>query len=79
MILVISAAVAFFASGHAFASGYLGAINVLMQVSQREDADEVLDNLQLLGFAGSDIWVGYKDFAGQDVNTFVRAVLSNYP
>ena len=57
--------------------GNPGAISVLMQVM-------VTDPLLLLGLddmniRGSQVWVGYKDHCGEDIDTFKQAIRDRDP
>jgi hypothetical protein len=61
--------------------GNPGGLTVLAQLLQAEPEKFplVLLTLECLNIRGSQIWVGYKDYAGQDLGRFVEAVLALEP
>lgn len=58
--------------------GNPGAINVLIQLYDPKDPETVFEMLQLddMNIRGSQIWVGFKDFAGGDMKKFRAAIRS---
>jgi hypothetical protein len=53
--------------------GNPGAMSVLMQILQNsEDVLTILD-LDDMNIRGSQIWVGFKDYCGEDIDKFIAA------
>lgn len=55
--------------------GNLGALNVLMQIMAT--SDQFFSHLLLLddmNIRGTQIWLGYKDFSGSDVEVFMKNI-----
>lgn len=56
--------------------GNPGALTVLMELLKRDDpgALMVLLSLDDMNMRGSQIWVGYKDHSGSDIERFARCI-----
>ncbi len=57
--------------------GNPGAITVLTRVLRERGEDQfsgVVNSLRVMGFSGPDIWIGYKDYAGEDLGRFIACV-----
>ena len=62
------------------ARGNPGALTVLMQLSQMGAAGvSTIIKIGDLGLRGSSIWVAYKDFAKQDIQALIIAIMSEDP
>lgn len=62
--------------------GNPGALNVLIQIlksGQSADAIILMLSLDDMRVRGSSVWVGYKDFAGEDINVFIAAIRERDP
>ena len=59
-------------------AGNPGAATVCAQIVQADPVTGFMDLLHMddMGMKGPAIWVGYKDFAGQDLNKFIKAIRS---
>ena len=59
----------------AMSEGNPGAINVLMQMMDKSEMG-LLDILSLddMNIQGTQIWIGYKDYCGQDIDKFIECV-----
>lgn len=51
-----------------------GGLNVVMQLLKMEDGWMRLLDLDDMNIRGSQIWVGYKDHCGEDINKFIEAI-----
>lgn len=60
------------------AAGNPGALVVLMALRAGHDSKSVVA-MDDLGFRGSDIWVAYKDFAGEDLAKLTTALACRDP
>ncbi len=52
-------------------------MTVLRRILSERGEDEfsgIVNSLRIMGFSGSDIWVGYKDYAGEDLARFIACV-----
>lgn len=58
--------------------GNPGALSVLMQVYKKQGEGYFLFMLNLddMNIRGPQIWIGYKDFAKENIDTFINAVTS---
>lgn len=58
------------------AEGSPGAISVIMQLMNRDDPAALMDVLSLddMNIRGSQIWLGYKDHCGEDIEKFAKAI-----
>lgn len=54
--------------------GNPGALNVLAQLAKREHGVLLLLDIDDMGMVGPSIWLGYKDFAKEDIEVFANAV-----
>ncbi len=54
--------------------GNPGAASVLAQLAKREDGFIRILSLDDMNIRGSQIWVGYKDVCGSDIDKFIRAI-----
>jgi hypothetical protein len=59
--------------------GNPGAISVMMQILQKDKEDFGLGFINLLdlddmNIRGEQIWVGYKDHCGENIDTFIDAI-----
>ena len=63
------------------AEGNIGAVNVLTQILEKDDPLAIFTILDLddMGMRGPQIWVGYKDHCGQDIDRFIQAITSRDP
>jgi hypothetical protein len=61
--------------------GNPGALTVLMQIVDRDPALGMLQilNLDDMNMRGCQIWVGYKDHCGEDIDRFIEAMKSRDP
>lgn len=60
-------------------AGIPGAINVLARVWHHGGDNvffSVADGLRALNYKGSDIWLAYKDWAREDLETFMLGVFT---
>ncbi|KKN05674.1 hypothetical protein LCGC14_1085070 [marine sediment metagenome] len=53
-----------------------GALNVLMQLVQKDDGLGIILDLDDMNIRGTQIWIGYKDFCGEDLGKFIEKVLA---
>lgn len=60
------------------AAGNPGALNVLHALWSRDDVASMAA-LRDLGFRGADIWVAFKDFAGEDLAKLQAALAAKDP
>ena len=58
--------------------GNPGALSVIMQLIQSENTIALL-NLDDMNIRGTQIWIGYKDYCGEDINKFVGCLNSRDP
>lgn len=54
--------------------GNPGALRVLMKMLRKEDGIIYVFTLDDMGIYGSQIWVGYKDHCGQDIDKFIESI-----
>lgn len=56
--------------------GNPGAMNVLLDMIDHDPNNAILSILSLddMNIRGSQIWIGYKDHCGQDMDNFIKAV-----
>lgn len=56
--------------------GNPGGLNVMMAMLEKNHLDAVMLFLSLddMNIRGSQIWVGFKDHCGQDLDTFIKAI-----
>ncbi len=56
--------------------GNPGAITVLMELIGRDDPSALMTilNLDDMNMRGSQIWVGYKDYCGEDIEKFAQCI-----
>lgn len=56
--------------------GNPGALSVLMQLIQRDDPAATMTVLSLddMNMRGPQIWVGFKDHCGSDIEVFAKAI-----
>ncbi len=61
--------------------GNIGAITVLMQLVERDDPAKLMVILDLddMNIRGSQIWVGFKDACGEDIEAFTTAIKNRDP
>ena len=59
--------------------GNPGAINVMGQMLQEEVGFLYILSLDDMNMWGSQIWVGYKDYCGEDIKKFIEAVKNRDP
>lgn len=67
----------FQATAKDISKGNPGALTVLSNVYRTRGEGEfssVVNGLRKMGFSGSQIWLCYKDFAGEDLGRFIEAV-----
>ena len=58
--------------------GNPGALRVCAQILKENPKDGILDLLHMddMGMKGPAIWIGFKDYAGQDLTKFIQAIRS---
>lgn len=61
------------------AEGNPGALRVCCELANREHGIMHLLHLDDMGMRGPSIWMGYKDFAGENLDTFVAAIQARDP
>ncbi len=61
---------------HKMCEGNLGALNVLTQLLNRDDPAALMTILSLddMNMRGSQIWVGFKDHCGRDIEKFAQCI-----
>jgi len=59
--------------------GNPGALRVLMQLLAREGGSLDLLHLDDMNIRGTQVWVAFKDFAKEDLDTFVTAIRKRDP
>lgn len=58
--------------------GNPGALTVLVNICKhRVDAADIIAQIVAMNMRGSSIWLGFKDFAGENLDVFCDAVLHN--
>lgn len=60
------------------AEGNPGAVTVLSQIARQRpnESDDLFDTLAAMNLRGSRIWLGYKDYCGEDLTEFISCVES---
>lgn len=61
------------------AKGNPGAIRVCVELLKRENGLFLVLDLDDMGIRGSSIWLGYKDFAKEDIEVFAKACRDRDP
>jgi hypothetical protein len=56
-----------------------GALQVCLRLAEQDGAFDAFLALNDLGFRGSDIWVAFKDFAGEDLGKLQAGLASKDP
>lgn len=58
--------------------GNPGAISVLVQMFNKNPDDALIAILDLddMNIRGTQIWIGYKDYCGEDIDTFMKTVFN---
>jgi hypothetical protein len=57
--------------------GNPGAVTVLTQIVQNDpDPREIFNTLDDMNIYGSRIWLGYKDYCGEDIGNFIDCVVA---
>ncbi len=59
--------------------GNPGAVSVLAPLLQKEDGLMDIMSLDDMNMRGSQIWLGYKDYAGCDIEKFQKAIKDRSP
>ena len=56
--------------------GNMGATTVIMQMFEKlgDDAVEMMLHLDDMNIRGTQIWIGYKDCCGQNIDKFIKCV-----
>lgn len=61
----------------AMIEGNMGAANVLSQVGEKHGFEGLIDviaDLDDMNIRGTQIWIGYKDYCGEDLESFMESV-----
>jgi len=58
------------------AEGNPGALNIMMQIKEKEGIGGMLSILGLddMNIRGTQIWIGYKDYCDQDLDKFIKCI-----
>ncbi|MBU2249610.1 MAG: hypothetical protein KKD77_22880 [Gammaproteobacteria bacterium] len=61
--------------------GNPGAISVLMQIMKKDEQFGLIHILCLddMNIRGTQIWIGYKDFSGSDIDVFIENIKTRNP
>ena len=59
--------------------GNPGALRVLCDLLRREDGTMLLLHADDMGLRGSSVWLGFKDFAKENYDTFAKALVERDP